>query len=174
MYALVYGYLPGIVHSHGIRLSALTQYRPEGRKYSIGYANIFPRGLSSYASDISSTVGTARLGSKFSFDYSFPWGDVQWDAMSPFLYLRNFETNLHADLSIFSNRGAKSGNLGCAGIDFNTVLGNLLWIPFDTRLGVGWNYNFGRDFDSVNAALESRKRKTMPHNTFRLIFNVDF
>ncbi|MBQ9474923.1 MAG: hypothetical protein IJU69_01515 [Bacteroidales bacterium] len=174
MYALVYGYLPGIVHSHGIRLSALTQYRPEGRKYSIGYANIFPRGLSSYASDISSTVGAARLGSKFSFDYAFPWGDVQWDAMSPFLYLRNFEMNLHADFSIFCNRGAEIGNLGCAGIDFNTVLGNLLWIPFDTRLGVGWNYNFGKDFDSINASLESRNRKAMPHNTFRLIFNVDF
>ena len=38
---------------------------------------------------------------------------------------------------------ADSKHLGCTGFDLSVVLGNFLWIPYETRVGVRYYYNFG-------------------------------
>jgi hypothetical protein len=48
------------------------------------------------------------------------------------------------------------------------VLGNLLWVPFPTRIGVSYNYNGGPAYDTLVA-----KELPVQHHTFSLIFSVE-
>ena len=64
-------------------------------------------------------------------------------ASAPLAYVRNFECVLHADCSRFSGGHYGNALLGSAGATVDIVLGNLLWIPFDTRIGVVFYRNFG-------------------------------
>lgn len=100
-YARIYGYLPGIIRTHGIRLEAL------------GYSSI--QGY-------------------LSFTYAFPFAAVDWSLLSPVAYIRNFEFYAKARLSNRPDAPTQFGG------EIVARLGNLLWIPYDTRIGVSVNY----------------------------------
>ena len=53
-----------------------------------------------------------------------------------------------------NNLGQKrglGGTLMSAGLSLSVRLGNLLWIPFDTRIGASWSVNFGPSYDAFLA-----------------------
>ena len=86
--------------------------------------------------------------------------------LGPVAYLRNFELTLHGDWTAFDQKGSP-GSLYSVGADFAAVLGNLLWVPYRTRIGVSYNYNGGASFDSFAVqGLAERHR-------FSLVFNID-
>ena len=107
-YALLYGYLPGLVRTHGLRLSATLRGGSENR-------------LSAQAT------------------YALPFASVDWSGLWPVTYVRNFEFKatgiVNRDLSdsAMSSLALKA--------ELAARLGCLLWIPYDTRIGVSVSYD---------------------------------
>ena len=159
-YVYAYGYLPGFMRTHGIRLTATAQMPQGDGLLSERYVSVLPRGMSTYSS-LASSVTTYPVQSRFTFDYAFPFLPLDWGGMSPVAYVRNLECTLHADGSFFGGdffssfgsfggvggSGGGPGNdrlgLGSVGADLCVVLGNLAWAPFTTRVGVSAWWNFG-------------------------------
>jgi len=100
-YARIYGYLPGIIRTHGIRLDAL------GYNTRQGYVNL---------------------------TYAFPFAAVDWSFLCPVIYIRNFEFYAKARLSNYKAAPTQYGG------ELVAHLGNLIWIPYHTRIGVSVNY----------------------------------
>ncbi len=119
-YIGIYGYLPGLVSTHGLHLN-LDASR-------------------SFGSDF---FTLSSLG--FQADYALPFGALDWSGLSPWMYLRNFELTGHADLS-FSNAAYKLSDRNeplrrhSVGASLAMHLGNFLWMPFDTLLGLKYMY----------------------------------
>jgi hypothetical protein len=140
-YLYGYGYVPGFMDTHGIRLSAIAQMPTSDALFNERYAAVLPRGMAGYAS-LANKVANYSLQTRFTADYAFPFAPLDWSGMGPVAYLRNFECTLHGDYSYLYSRN-ESKVLASVGADLCAVLGNLLWIPEDTRLGVSYYYNIG-------------------------------
>ena len=123
-YAKLYGYLPGLISTHGLRLAA------EGR--------------SNYGWEGSWIKQQEYL---LKADYAFPFLPLDWSGLCPYAYVRNFEGVLHggAKLGAWEElMRTKKGNY-CepyAGATLRVHLSNIFWAPYDTYLGVRGLYNF--------------------------------
>ena len=162
-YAYLYGYLPGLHQTHGLRWSAVYSSSFDGL-FSEAFATMTPRGYSSAV-----TRWIARYPSQFkaTLDYKLPLIPVDRAVLGPVAYLRNFELTLHGDISTFSSRQT-SGSLFSAGVDLAAVLGNFFWVPYPTRIGVSYNYNSGPSY----ATLVAQELPVQRHS-FSLIFSVE-
>ena len=158
-YLYGYTYLPGLMDTHGIRLSATVQMPTSQALFNERYAAVLPRGMAAYK-DLPSRYAGYKFQSRISADYAFPFAPLDWSGMGPVAYLRNLECTLHGDFSYFKDSNRQS-RLGSVGADLCAVLGNLLWIPDDTRLGVSYYYNIGAP------------RGESPHY-WGAVFNVSF
>ena len=164
VYFLLYGYLPGLMEMHGIRLSGTFQARTGG-VFPDAYLNLLPRGMSHVSAILPNLMSKYGSLAKLSADYALPLLPVDWSGLGPVAYLRNFELTLHADATA-SVQPAKA-LLYSAGADFAARLGNLLWIPYDTRIGVSYNFNGGSFLeDSSVQNLEVSKHR------FSLLFSI--
>ena len=137
VYAMVYGYLPGLVPEQGLRLSVLAQKHIEsGYLFSENAVNCLPRGFNS-------DPGFSRLFAKYSnqvsisADYGIAFAPVDWSFLSPLAYVRNFLLTPNFDFSLYANPGDRIA-LCSAGTEFSAVLGNFLWLPYQTRIGVSY------------------------------------
>lgn len=164
-YAYLYGYVPGILPAHGIRLSAIAAVKASDGIFSQGSVNAAPRG---FTGTVSSLIAAYPARARFTFDYAFPFADIDWSGISPLTYVRNFELTAHADYALYGRPGNISGNLFSVGADLAAHLGNLLWIPYDTRIGVSYNYNGGSGFTAVEQAAGQGR------NSVSLIMSIDF
>lgn len=164
-YAYLYGYVPGILSTHGIRLSAIAAVKASDGIFSQESVNMAPRGFSGTSSSL---IGAYPARAKFSFDYAFPFAGIDWSGISPFAYLRNFEFTAHADYSLYGTKDKVYGNLFSVGADLAARLGNLLWIPYDTRIGVSYSYNGGSGFAAVEQAIGQGR------NSVSLLLSIDF
>lgn len=72
-------------------------------------------------------------------DYALPFLDLQWSGLCPAFYVRNLEFVAHAEGGSFPLK---------AGGSLVARLGNFLFIPYDTRLGVSYIYDTDRTIDS--------------------------
>ena len=163
-YAYLYGYLPGLHETHGIRWSWMYAHRFDEGTFSETFANAVPRG---YSTAIARTLAAYRSQQRVSLDYQLPLLPVDRALLGPVAYLRNFELALHGDFTAFSST-KESGNLYSAGVDLVAVLGNLLWIPYVTRIGVSYNYNGGASFADF-----AQKELPVERHNFSLIFSVE-
>ena len=162
-YAYLYGYLPGLHQTHGLRWSMMYSTSFDGL-FSEAYANMAPRGYSTAV-----TRWLAKYPSLFkaTADYKLPLIPVDRAVLGPVAYLRNFELTLHGDVTSFSSR-QESGSLFSAGVDVAAVLGNFFWVPYPTRIGVSYNYNGG----SAYATLVAQELPVQRHS-FSLVFSVE-
>ncbi len=147
VYLYSYGYLPGILRTHGLRLSATAQMPIGKAPFCERLVSVLPRGMSSYSS-LASQVSAYPFQSRATLDYAFPFLPLDFSALCPVAYVRNLECTLHADGSWFGG-GDKAGKaLAGAGADLCVVLGNLAWMPFTTRVGVSawWNWGAPEEF----------------------------
>lgn len=163
-YAYLYGYLPGLHETHGLRWSALASKRFDGT-FSEAFASMAPRG---FTDAVTRRMAAWPFQFKAALDYKMPLIPVDRALLGPVAYLRNFELTLHGDLSTFSAPSRSGGTLFSAGADLVAVLGNLLWIPYPTRIGVSYNYNGGSAYNGL-AALELPLRQ----HVFSLVFSVE-
>lgn len=166
IYGFAYAYLPGIGQTHGIKLSATVERHLITGNYVDATASVMPRGFTSAA-------GLGVVGypvrSKLSFDYALPFANLDWSGICPAFYLKNFELFVHGDL--FNASGAKTaegGNLFSVGADFKVHLANFLFVPYDTRIGIAYNYNGGSLYGDV-----VEKAPGTGHHRVSLIFSID-
>ena len=170
-YAYMYGYLPGLMDTHGIKLSALHLERLGGR-FPDNPISTLPRGMSGTKGLFSYVQNHYGRQTRLTFDYAMPLLPLDWSGLGPVAYVRNFELTAHADACLLGGRGAgalKSPDLMySAGADLAVRLGNLLWIPYATRVGVSWNYNGTTIGDAL-----SKEDVSISKHHFGLILSVD-
>lgn len=165
LYAYMYAYLPGFWQTHGTKFSFLYEGQLEQAMLCEALSNTVPRG---FRSSITTTLSTLESKIKLSLDYAMPIAAVDWSFLSPVAYIRNFELIPHADLSLFPiNSGF--GSLYSLGADFCARLGNFFIFPFDTRIGVSYNYNGGSLYNAIASMGERVNR-----HSWDLIFTMDF
>ena len=123
-YGRIYGYLPGLMGTHGLKFSAdaRSNYGWEG-------------------SWIKQQEYTLRA------DYVFPFLPLDWSGLCPFMYVRNFEGALHAGMTLGAweellRTKKDSYQEPYAGATLRMRFSNFLWFPYDTYLGVRYLYNF--------------------------------
>ncbi len=148
-YLYGYGYLPGLMDTHGLKITATFQTLAGGGYFSERYASVLPRGMGS-ASSLASRMATSPLQLRVTADYAFPFLPLDWSGLGPVAYVRNLECTLHADVSRFAGGSYGNALLGSAGATLDVVLGNLLWLPFDTRIGARLYRNFGTPYSGFD------------------------
>lgn len=160
LYAYAYGYVPGLVSTHGVKLSAIWQRLDAGMMRE-NTVTTRPRGFAD--TGINSYLALNQQNQfKATIDYALPLLSVDWGGISPFAYVRNFELIPHYDLALISK-----GSLTTAGIDIMARLENFLWFPYTTKLGISINYNGGSAYDKIKD--DAGLKKTY----VKAIFSVD-
>ena len=179
VYGYLYGYLPGWLPEHGLKLTALAQRfwtggatrrlgdTGEGAYIAEMRVNTYPRGYTASASTLGRYLATHYPShAKWTADYLMAVLPVDWSGLGPVAYVKNFELGFHADAALYF---PGPGALMSAGASLSVRLGNLLWVPFDTRIGATWSCNFGPSFDAIRAAGVSLDRHYVG-----LLFSVDY
>lgn len=156
MFLSLYSYLPGFAPLQGMRLTALLDKRQDFWALPDPTVYTTPRGFGNDSfSDLCYHSNQLRL----TLDYAIPFASLDWDRLCPVAYLRNLELIPHADLgyywspaaskmtaeAIYEFEGA-SETLWSVGASFSLVLGNLAWLPYQTRVGIDFSYKSGRSF----------------------------
>jgi len=154
VYGMAYAYLPGFAKTHGTRISIIHESLKGEAPFVNQCVNVAPRG----ASELNSELSRYKNHGKFSFDYTFPFLSLDWSRFARIAYVKNLEFTAHYDLSYYKySKG--SGTLSSTGCDLVVKLGNLFCMPYDTRIGVSYDFNHG---DFVTKA-----------HSFGFIFSID-
>ena len=174
VFAYVYGYVPGMMDTHGIRLSVLHQERLGGL-FPDNTVSTLPRGMTGVRNLFSFIQNHYDNQTRLTFDYAMPLLPLDWSGLSPLAYIRNFELTAHADACLPGGRDTGTSGAGqrpdllySIGADLAVRLGNLLWIPYATRIGVSCNFN-----GSTIAEALSSEDISVPATHFNLVFSVD-
>lgn len=150
-YAYLYGYVPGALRTHGIRLSAMYQTKLSDAPFGQNITSILPRGLAGNGS-LSSALGVQKDAMlKLSADYAIPVfiGDVS--IMNSFFYIKRLVVTPHFDymfMEPFKKKGtaAPREGLWSAGGTFALDLESVLWLEWPCTIGVTVSYNGGASF----------------------------
>ena len=194
-YAYLYGYLPGILPSQGLRLSALSQIQIQGGYIHEQRVTTLPRGIPSSSAISRFLSSRYPFQTKMTADYMAAVLPIDASLLCPVAYIRNFEVGAHCDFSFLVPRGASSSARASSAGTFATVastdasaksltapetlmslggslsvrLGNLLFVPFPTRIGVTFSYNCGSAYQKLV------DNDTDPGRTHAgLIFSIDY
>jgi len=172
-YLFGYAYLPGLHQTHGLKFTTLYEQRGSNAPLVETLSSTAPRGFSSYTNTALASF-PAKL--KLTLDYAMPVLPLDWSGLGTIAYVRNFELTPHFDLSVISNSsssgllGSEAEHLYSVGADFCVRLGNFFFIPYDTRIGVSYDYNGG---SSLYSALTTAGYETGRHS-LSLVFSVAF
>ena len=161
-YGYLYGYLPGLTRTQGLRLTALAQVQlPTGAPFGENVVQIMPRGFTSAEGRTVARASTGQL--RLTADYAIPIyvGDISW--FSPVAYIQNFLLIPHVDWTGFevtrnAKGAAKSSYLMSAGADFTVELGNLAWVPYPCSLGVSASWLGGPFFKTLAESAEDGRK----------------
>lgn len=120
-YASVYGYLPGLARTHGLRLSGVAS-QEFGSKWQ------------------ESTTMSA------SAEYALPFAPVDWSFMCPVTYVRNFELHLYGSWEYMGTTNMLNGktdgvNDAYVGAGICAHLANFAWMPYGIHIGLKYLYN---------------------------------
>lgn len=159
VYGYAYGYLPGVVRTQGLRLTAMVQQQllQDGSRFGELAVNTLPRGFETMAQ---TSVGRAfPFQWKVSADYAIPVyvGDISLPGL---LYVKNFLLSPHGD---FTGLG-RSEHLWSAGVDISGNFNQILIFAYNITLGVSVDY--------LGGSWYARSGQSSPWSA-RLIFSVD-
>ena len=133
IYGYLYGYLPGIWRTQGLKLTALVQRQIRSDRMVFGElsANTLPRGFDAEVGPI--VAQDSPLQWKVTADYTIPIyvGDINIAGLA---YIKNFVLTPHGDYTGLSN-----GNLWSIGADLTAEMAKLV-LPFGTSLGVSFSW----------------------------------
>ena len=102
----------------------------------------------------------------FSADYGIAFAPVDWSFLGPVAYIRNFLLTPNFDISLYSNPD-DSAVFCSAGAELCAVLGNFLWLPYQTKIGVSYSYNFGPSYNRFLTDDPALR------HTVQMVFNID-
>lgn len=165
-YGYIYAYAPGLLDTHGWRLTATVQRQWGGKGWCLGENAVQtrPRGMTDSA--LGELLG--RLGerqAKLTVDYAMPVRfPFRGSLLSPAAYIRRIEVVPFADVTFVRFRDDLIGRstlpdcratFASAGADIVLHLSNFLWLPYDTSAGIRLGRNFRSDgFAGKVAGLE--------------------
>ena len=152
-FASIYGYLPGLWKTSGLGLSLSYSTEPFTNETA------------------TKSMGVSLATTELRANYAIPFLSVDWNGLSPLMYIRNFEfipkgSFTHYNLIWDPARVTPSGgptafNMWTAGAAFDVVLGNFWFIPYNIRVGASAVY--------VNGNLDPEAK---PYE-INLILNID-
>lgn len=151
VYGYTYGYVPGIMRQHGVKLTATYQHIFNSL-YATNYVKMTPRGfvdgpVSSYL------AGDSRNQLKLTVDYSIPFKmEFGYNAV---FRVTHFVIKPHFDCTLFSEdslgeTALNSAALASVGSEFAFKLANFLWLPFDATAGLVVDYNGTSGIDALD------------------------
>ncbi|MBQ6254395.1 MAG: hypothetical protein IJK05_07090 [Bacteroidales bacterium] len=161
-YVYIYGYLPGVLQNQGLRVSASYGKELKGGPYSYhdNPASFVPRG---FADTSLRTFINARSPEKFrlTLDYAIPVLNLDWSGLCPVAYVKNLVMTPFADLA-----GGKNLDLvSSVGVDLAVGLGNMLWLPYDSRIGIRYARNSWKETEGFDSS-------GLDRHFFGLVFDV--
>lgn len=120
-YISLYGYLPGLARTHGLRLSAAASQEFGGKWQQ------------------SSTMSASA-------EYALPFAPVDWSFMCPVTYVRNFELHIYGSWDYMGTTNMLNGqtdgvNNAYVGAGICAHLANFAWMPYSIRIGLKYLYN---------------------------------
>ncbi|MBQ8838427.1 MAG: hypothetical protein IJ005_03815 [Bacteroidales bacterium] len=145
-YAYAYGYIPGFMDTHGVKLSATHQIKLGNAPFGQALADVLPRGLSSNSTLLSWLSIRNDNMTKATFDYAFPIyiGDVAIGGN--FFSIKRIVVNPHFDYTFVGRRG-----LWSAGAELILDMHSILTLEWPCSFGVTYSYNGGSGFDRFAA-----------------------
>jgi len=164
-YVYGYGYVPGVIRTHGIRFSAMwqTKLRKESA-FSQQMVDILPRGLSD-----NSTLGSyLSLYNnnlvKVTADYAIPIyiGDITIGGN--WLAIKRLVTYPHFDYTF----AGRFGGLWSAGLDLTADLHAIITLEWPCSVGVSFSWNGGSAWNLLSKNIEMSRWFVGP------VFNVTF
>ena len=163
-YVYGYGYVPGIMRTHGIKLTAMWQTKlREDAPLSQPIVNFLPRGLSdnSTLSSYLSIFNNNLL--KITADYAVPVyiGDITLGGN--WLSIKRLVVYPHFDYTFVGKQG-----LWSAGIDLTADLHAIITLEWPCSVGLSFSWNGGSAWNQISENIEMKKWFVGP------VFNVSF
>lgn len=168
-YAYVYGYLPGFLEGHSLKLSVMNQFQINGSHPHFRESHVYtvPGGLTGEAALTKFIDEHYPVQTDLNAEYAFPAISMDWAGLGPLAYVRNMEFRFLGEFAFYGNGIPDPGkNLYGIGASVALNLGNFLWLPFDTRLGVQYIRNGG--------SLIATAAPKASLDNFGMVFSVDF
>ena len=165
-YAYSYGYLPGILRTQGIKLSAMWQTKLRDKSpFSQQTVSILPRGLSNNATLGSFVSLYNRNIVKLTADYAIPIyiGDITLGGS--WLAIKRLVTYPHFDYTFVG----RNGGLWSAGLDLTADLHSIATLDWPCSVGLTFSWNGGNAWKDINSSGINMKRWFVGP-----IFNVSF
>lgn len=175
-YIYSYGYLPGFLQDQGLKITTILGAKVGGGELSLPDtpSTFYPRGFAD--SNVGSLLNACSpLRGKISLDYAIRFLNIDWSGLSPIAYIKNLTLIPFLDCSfmrfsvsdkyLINQAGIRSDRLTSVGADLAVNLGNLLWLPYETQIGVRYSRNHWNSIDQLNT-------KGLSKDYFGAIFNV--
>lgn len=164
-YGYVYGYVPGIIPTHGIKLTALHQAKLSDAPFGQSVVNIMPRGLSSNTAAMSWLAIRNTQMTKVTADYAFPIfiGDLALGGN--FFSIKRLVVNPHFDYTFAGEYGLFS-----AGAELILDMNSILTLEWPCSFGITYSYNGGSGFN----ALAQQSGISLGRHYVGPTFNVSF
>lgn len=153
-YAYAYGYLPGVIPVHGVKLTAMVQNKLNDKMFAAPVVNCLPRGFENDTRLLSYYLNSRRPdGSanncmfRVTADYAMPVYVGNISLGGTFFYLKRLTLTPHFDFTYVNPAHNLFSVGGTLGFDVSSVL----WLNFPFTVGVTASYNGGSAFKSLVA-----------------------
>ena len=150
VYGYLYGYVPGIIRTHGIKLTATSQTRLSENAFGQRVVKILPRGLENAASINSYLGNMAGTMVKLTADYALPIYIGDLSIFKNFLYIKRMVITPHFDYTLadpFNQKSVVRSSIWSAGSSITFNLESVAWIAWPCSAGVSASINGGPMFD---------------------------
>lgn len=142
-YSYLYGYIPGFMSTHGVKMSMLSQFKISSQGiFSGNIVNTLPRGLAKNGQALSLLGSGGNALVKASLDYACPIyiGDIA--IANNFMYIRRLTVTPHFDIT-----ASNLGSLYSLGTSLQLDMKSVFWIGAPVSIGLTYSYNGGSAFN---------------------------
>ena len=164
-YGYLYGYVPGIMATHGIKLTAMHQMKIGDAPFGQAAVNALPRGLKKNTQLLSWLTLRNETITKITADYAFPVyiGDL---ALGGGIFsIKRLVVNPHFDCTFVGG-----STLFSTGAELGLGLNSILALGWPCTIGVTYSYNGGSGY----SRFASESGITIGHHYVGPTFNVTF
>ena len=164
-YGYIYGYVPGMIRTHGVKFTAMHQTKLSDVPFGQAVVNAMPRGLSNNIEMLSWLSTRNSRMSKVTADYAFPVyvGDISIGGSM--FSMKRLVVNPHFDYTFAEGYGLYS-----AGTELIIDMNCILTIEWPCSFGLTYSYNGGNGFE----ALSKQSGISLSRNFVGPTFNVSF
>ena len=151
-YLYSYGYLPGFMSTHGLRLTAAWQHQFSDTEWCFGNnaIDIYPRGFGNAGSLKNFMKSYGKNQYRFSVNYAMPIAfPFRSSLLSPLFYVKRIELVPFADITLVNLRTSLPAEFAlipsssATGTSTGTPpsTSSFIWLPFESSVGIRLSYN---------------------------------